>query len=58
MMHTFYYRKGIAEFLLNYEKALVLDSLNKSIQLLEIQGFNSLANQYKVITLEKYQLII
>jgi transcriptional regulator with XRE-family HTH domain len=51
-LHLLYYRKGIAEYLL--EMPDYLSSLNKSIMLLEISGNTQLMNTYRKITLEKY----
>lgn len=51
-----YYRKGIAEFMLKNDN--YMDSLHKSIQLLEIQNNHDLAQLYKDITYKMYGLLI
>lgn len=55
-LFALFYRKGIAEFMLNKEN--YMDSLHKSIQVLEIQKKFELATLYKKITLEKYGLFL
>ena len=55
-LYLLYYRKAVAEYLLNYENHI--DSFNKSIMILEIQNKLELANIYKNITKEMYGLII
>lgn len=51
-LYALYYRKGIAEFML--EKDSYMDSLRKSVHILEIQGKFELAELYKKVTKEKY----
>lgn len=51
-----YYRKGIAEFMLKHDN--YMDSLHKSIQLIEIQNNHDLAQLYKDITFKMYGLLI
>ena len=55
-LNHLYYRKGIAEFFLNRSEHL--DSLKKSIQVLEIQGNLELANLYRKVTKDKYNIDI
>lgn len=55
-LNHLFYRKGIAEFLLN--KKGYKDSLYKSIQILEIQGNFKLANLYRKITKDNYDIDI
>lgn len=55
-LYALYYRKGIAEFMLSKED--YIDSLHKSIQILEIQEKFDLAKLYKDITLDKYKILI
>lgn len=47
-----YYRKGIAEHALGYPSAI--ESLTRSIQILEIEGEDSLAQKFKDVTFEIY----
>lgn len=55
-LYLLYYRKAVAEFLLNDENHL--DSFNKSIMILEIQNKLELASIYRDITKENYGINI
>lgn len=55
-LYLLYYRKGIAEFMLGHDN--YIDSLHKSIQILEIQGKFDLAKLYREITEERYGVSI
>lgn len=55
-LHMLYYRKGIAEFELG--NANYMDSLKKSVLLLEIQNNQHLAQIYRDVSMNKYGIMI
>lgn len=55
-LYLLYARKGVAEYLLGNNN--FLDSLSKSIQILEINNQYKLAELYKKIILEKYKIVL
>ncbi|WP_130805300.1 helix-turn-helix domain-containing protein [Senegalia massiliensis] len=57
-LNHLYYRKGIAEYLLDKDESIYKDSLNKAIHILEIKGYYELAKKYKEITKDKYNIYL
>lgn len=53
-LNHLYYRRGIAEYLLDKEEKVYKDSINKSIHILEIKGYYDLSKKYKEITKNRY----
>ncbi|NBI06443.1 helix-turn-helix domain-containing protein [Senegalia massiliensis] len=57
-LNHLYYRKGIAEYLLDKDESIYKDSLNKAIHILEIKGYYELAKKYKEITKDRYNIYL
>lgn len=56
LLHGLYYRQGIAQFCLGQEG--YLDSLRYAVALLEIHGKKAMAELYRTVTREQYQIQI